>query len=69
MEEAHRRRDFELPIEVEVLDYGVSEANIANANPRAEFEEEPVQGADIIVNVADDEVITTNEPVTENSQE
>lgn len=69
MEEAHRRRDFELPIEGEVPDYGVLEADIATADPRAEFEEEPVQGADIIVNVADDQVIITNEPVTENSQE
>lgn len=37
---AHGRRDFEIPIEGDVLDVGVIEADIANADPRFEFEEE-----------------------------
>lgn len=40
VEEAHGRQDFELPVEGEVLDIGVTEADIANTDPRCEFEEE-----------------------------
>lgn len=40
IEEAHGRGDFDLPVEGKVLDVGVTEADIANANPCCEFEEE-----------------------------
>ncbi|XP_010693999.1 uncharacterized protein LOC104906869 [Beta vulgaris subsp. vulgaris] len=40
IEDAHVQRVHELPVEGEVLDHGVSEADIANADPKAEFEEE-----------------------------
>lgn len=42
MEEAHSRRDFELLVEGEILDFGVTEADIANADPRFEFEDAQV---------------------------
>ena len=45
VEEAQGRRDFEIPIEGEILDIGVIEADIANADPRCEFEEEQGQNA------------------------
>lgn len=41
VEEAHGQRLFELPMENEELDFGVTEANIANVDPRVEFEEDP----------------------------
>lgn len=40
IEVAHLRGDFELPVEGEVLDIGVTEADIVNADPRAEFAED-----------------------------
>lgn len=40
MEETHGQQLFELPVEGEVLDFGVTEADIANADPRAELEDD-----------------------------
>lgn len=69
VEEAHGHRDFELPVEGEVLDYGVSEADIANADPRAEFEKEPIQEADVTVNDMDNQVTVTGALETEKPSE
>lgn len=54
MEEARSRRDFKLPIEDEILDFWVIEADIANADPRFEFEQEGDQGT-TNANAANDE--------------
>lgn len=40
MEEAHGCRDYELPVKGEILEFEVTKADIANADPRVEFEEE-----------------------------
>lgn len=40
MEDAHNRREIEIPIYNKLLDLGVIETDIANANPRFEFKEE-----------------------------
>lgn len=40
VEEAHDRRDFQLPVGGEFLDFGVTEADIANVDTRFEFKEE-----------------------------
>lgn len=69
MKEAHSHRDFELLIEGEVLDYGVTEADIANADPQVEFEDAPVQEADNTVNPFDNPVTVVDDPVTEEPQE
>lgn len=41
MEEAHDRRLFELLVNNKQLDFGVTEVDIANAEPRVEFEDDP----------------------------
>lgn len=63
MEEAHSRRDFELLVEGEILDFGVTEADIANADPRFEFEDAQVQEADTTVNTIEEPVIVVDDPV------
>lgn len=34
---AHGRRGFKIPVNGEILDFGVTEADIANADPRVVF--------------------------------
>ena len=64
MEEAHGRRDFELLVEGEVLNDGVTEADIANTDPWFEFEKVQVQEVDNIVNVTKDPVTVVDDPET-----
>lgn len=56
-EDAHGRQDFEISIEGEVPDIGVTEADIANADPRFEFEEEVDQ------EVVNTEIVDDNQSV------
>ena len=69
VEEAHSRRDFELPTEGEDLNYGVTEADIVNADPQVEFEDVPDQEAAITVNTAEVPMIVADDPVTDKPQE
>lgn len=68
VEEAHGRRDFELPVEGEVLDFRVTEADIANADPRFMFKE--VQGLDFdnTAAVTKDPIVVVDDPETEESE-
>lgn len=59
VEEAHGRRDYEIPLEDEVLDMGVTEANIANANPRCEFKDDQGQDQDADVGLLLLEILMT----------
>ena len=52
VEEAHGQRLFKLPMENKELDFGVTEANSANADPRIEFEEDPEAAKEDAGNVA-----------------
>lgn len=54
MKEAHVHRDYEIPFEDEVLDTGVTEANIASTDPRVEFEDDQGQEAGENANIAED---------------
>ena len=55
MEEGNGRRDYEIPFEDKVLDVGVTEADIPNADPRCEFDDD--QGQDV-----GDNATTTGDP-------
>lgn len=54
VEDAHSRREFEIPINGEVPDLGVTEVDIANADLRLVFEEEDQD--DAINNTVNDRV-------------
>ena len=67
VEAAHLRGDFELPVEGEVLDIGLTEADIANVDPRAEFAED--QGTVDAAARAEEQVVANTPIGTDKSEE
>lgn len=59
VEEAHGQRLFELPVEGEVLDFGVIEDDIANTDPRAKLDDEAEEVREDVGNTVRADLVVT----------